>query len=114
MSFRTTVGLATAALALAVGPVGSAAAFSGRTAAPTPGTSYGELLAAVNRDEVAAATFDEASHTATVTLTSGRQARVAYPAADASLPVRMARHGIDVSVVHPYSGSLLVVALMIG
>ena len=80
--------------------------------APLVDTTYSGLLRALDRDAIRRATFDDAADVATVTYRDGRRAVVRYPAADATLPLRMARRGVDVSVADHRSGGLLLPSLL--
>jgi cell division protease FtsH len=59
-------------------------------------TTYSDLLHSLDRHAIRVATFDDSAHVATVIYRDGRSADVRYPAADATLPVRMANSGVDV------------------
>jgi cell division protease FtsH len=68
-------------------------------------TTYTNLLSQLGRGAIRSATVDENTHIVLVTYRDGRHATVGYPEADVTLPVRMARHGVDVSMARKPSGS---------
>src|SRR5258707_12589574 len=84
-------------LALVVGPARAADALR-------PGPTYTGLLQALRHHTIRSATFDESSHLAAVVYRDGRTALVPYPAADSTLPVRMANAGVGVSIAHQSGG----------
>ena len=68
-------------------------------ASGTPGErSYTALVQAVAHGDVQAATIEDGAHLAVVTFSDGQMATVRYPASDDTLPLRMAEHGVEVSV----------------
>jgi cell division protease FtsH len=69
-----------------------------------PSKSYSSLITALRHGRLASATFDERTHVARVEFRAGGHADVAYPASDATLPLRMARAGVDVSIAQAGGG----------
>jgi cell division protease FtsH len=86
---------------------GAQSAFAGRTVGQKPARpesthssarmSYGQLLTAIDRNQVKAAAISETSGQVTVTLRSGAKFDVAAPADDTSLAPRLHRAGADVT-----------------
>ena len=124
MRLRTAVAGSAAILgALGVAaPAVHAAAFVGAKRSPTSAvldtdTTYSDLLHSLDRHAIRVATFDDNTHVATVIYRDGRSADVRYPAADATLPVRMANDGVDVrmsSGVPHRSGAFSYLAPLLG
>jgi len=82
---------------------------------PPNGPTYTGLLRALDRNEIRSATFDESAHLAAVVYRDGGTALVPYPAADSTLPVRMAKDGVGVSIAHEGGAfPLLTVILWLG
>lgn len=69
------------------------------------GATYSRLLAALDRRAVVSARVDESADVATVTYRDGRSVAVRYPTADKTLPLRMVRDGVDVTIVKGSSAS---------
>jgi len=69
-----------------------------------PAKSYSSLIAALEERRLTSATIDERTHVARVEFRGGGHANVAYPASDATLPLRMARAGVDVSIAQAGGG----------
>jgi cell division protease FtsH len=65
---------------------------------PPAQDSYTALVEAVAHGSIRSATIEDGAHVALVTYRDGRTAAVRYPASDDTLPLRMAEHGVDVSV----------------
>jgi cell division protease FtsH len=66
--------------------------------------TYSDLLQALHRHAIRSATFDESAHLAAVVYRSGATALVPYPAADSTLPLRMAKAGVGVGIAHESGG----------
>src|SRR5947208_83739 len=113
--FRTTFAVAFASLAAAAAPA-HAIGFAGArpSYATFAQTSYTGLLQAIRRHSIRSATVDERAHVATVTYADGRGAVVRYPAADATLPVRMADVGVDVQIAAGSSSMMPALELVFG
>ncbi len=69
-----------------------------------PVRSYTSLIEALKARRVVAATIDERTHVASVVFRGGAHASVPYPVSDASLPLRMAEGGVDVTMARPGGG----------
>ena len=78
---------------------------SGRHEVATVST-YTDLLRALDRRTIRSATLDDRSHVAAVVFRDGRRANVRYPAADATLPLRMANAGVEVRIAQGSAGLL--------
>jgi cell division protease FtsH len=94
------------------------------TSANVPVT-YSRLLDALRHHEIRSATLDDGAHVATIVFRDGYEARVRYPSSDATLPMRMAQDGIDVTIGRrssagawflplAFAGLLLTVAAWLG
>ena len=106
-----------AAMLSALAGVAPAAPAAGFANAPKPSpspayTTYTTLLRALDRHAIRGATLNDVAHVARVTYRNGARADVRYPAADATLPLRMARQGVDVRIAANGSGWLPVERLL--
>src|ERR1051325_839971 len=93
----TFLALAASAAVLGAATPVSGAATGGTTFATSakpapPPTSYTALVEALADGRVRTAKIDDVRHVATVTFTDGQKASIRYPAADTTLPLRLARH----------------------
>jgi hypothetical protein len=68
-------------------------------------STYTDLLRALARRAIRTATLDDRAHVAAVVYRDGRHADVRYPAADATLPLRMANAGVEVRIAGGSGGS---------
>ena len=82
-------------------------------------STYTDLLRALARRAIRSATLDDRAHVAAVVFRDGRRADVRYPAADATLPRRLANAGAEVRIAQGSAGlltyltPLLVISLLI-
>ncbi len=83
--------------------MGSPFAARGHATAP-PVRSYTSLIDALKARRILTATIDEHAHVASVVFRGGTHVSVPYPASDASLPLRMADRGVDVTIARPGGG----------
>jgi cell division protease FtsH len=112
---RTTFAVALASFAVAGAPAHAAGfARPSRSSATFAQTSYTGLLQAIRRHSIRSATVDDHAHVARVTYADGRSAVVRYPAADATLPVRMADAGVDVRIAAASSSMIPALELILG
>jgi cell division protease FtsH len=88
------------------------AAHGQATAAPV--RSYTSLIDALRAGRILTATIDEHAHVATVVFRGGMHSSVPYPVSDASLPLRMADRGVDVTIARPGGGFPWRTFLLIG
>jgi cell division protease FtsH len=90
-----------------------------RRDAAMPVSTYTDLLRALARRAIRTATLDDRAHVAAVVFRDGRRADVRYPAADATLPLRMAKAGVEVRIAKGSAGlltyltPLLVISLLV-
>ena len=94
-------------------------ALPSQRAVAVPVSSYTDLLRALAQHAIRSATLDDRAHAAAVVFRDGRRGNVRYPAADATLPLRMANAGVDVRIARGSTGlltyltPLLVISLLV-
>jgi cell division protease FtsH len=106
------LGVAQPALADGTNP------FGGKQAPSKPHISYGQLLSAIDHQQVKAAQFSEDSGEVAVTMKSGKKFEVTAPAGDTTLPPRLHKAGADISYTGTQAGGkapwyLILLPLMI-